>query len=95
MLSFQSNKATVRWMQVSTPLHCTNEAKVFMLEKFNQRVISQGTHIVWPVHSFRINPFVLHFNNPDFVQCVRAFVVSDGKETMKTVSVIMLMIARL
>ena len=31
-------------------------AKEFLLEKFNDLVISRGTDIIWPAHSTDVNP---------------------------------------
>ena len=43
------------------PLHCTTSAKEFLIEKFQGRVISQGSPITWSAHSPDLNPLDLHF----------------------------------
>ena len=69
------------------PPHCTTSAKEFLIEKFQGRVISQGSPITWSAHSPDLNPLDLHFwgeaqqdmcrEEPEsiesLVQCVKRF----------------------
>ena len=38
------------------PPHCTTLAEEFLIEKFQGRVISQGSPITWSAHSPDLNP---------------------------------------
>ena len=49
------------WMQDGAPPHYTRKAKQFLTEKFQRRVISRGTEIIWLAHSPDLNPFDFHF----------------------------------
>ena len=97
------------WMQDGAPPHCTNDAKAFLLEKFNGRVISRGTDRIWPAHSPDINPLDFHFwsaaqrevyrqkpqNIEELVQCVQDFATACDQRTIKKVAANVLKRARL
>ena len=97
------------WMQDGAPPHCTNDAKAFLLEKFNGRVISRGTERIWPAHSPDINPLDFHFwsaaqrevycqkprNIEELVQCVQDFAGAYDQGTIKRVAANVLKRARL
>ena len=42
---------TYLWMQDIAPTHCTNDVKEFLLNKFQNQIISRGSSIIWPAHS--------------------------------------------
>ena len=97
------------WMQDGAPAHCTNEAKTFLLEKFQGRVISRGTDRAWPAHSPDLNPLDFHFwsaaqrqvyrskpeNIDGLVQVVRDFAANYDQTTIKRVSANVLKRARI
>ena len=57
-------------MQDSAPPHCTNYVEEFLFNKFQNRVISRDTSIIWPAHS-HLNPLA-HLNPLDFHFCREA-----------------------
>ena len=77
-------------MQDSAPPHCTIKAKELLNDKFNGRIISRGTDIIWPAHSSDLNPLDFHFwaaaqkvvytekssNIQHLVECVENFALS-------------------
>lgn len=60
-LRYKTTRKGYWWMQDGAPPHCTNLVKDFLLEKFQDRVISRGTPIIWPAHSPDLNPLDFHF----------------------------------
>ena len=42
-------------------LRWLSSAKDFLIEKFQDRVISRGTPIIWPAHYPDLNPLEIHF----------------------------------
>ena len=58
---YKATKKGYWWMQDGTPPHCTSLAKYFLIEKFQDRVISRGMPIIWPAHSPDLNPLDFFF----------------------------------
>ena len=96
-------KATRRnywWMQDGAPPHCTTVAKKFLMEKFQERVISRGTAICWPAHSPDLNPLDFHFwgeaqqrvyqerpeNIEGLIECVKNFAATYESSTIRRVA---------
>ena len=97
------------WMQDRAPPHCTNDAKEFLLNKFQNRVISRGTSIIWSAHSPDLNPLDFHFwaeaqrkvcfqHSKDIIsltECVKDFAAGYNKTTLRRVVQSVLKRARL
>ena len=97
------------WMQDGAPPHCTIDAKEFLLSKFQGRVISRGTDIIWPAHSPDLNPLDFHFwaavqnevyhqkleSIESLIDVVKWFATSYNQETIRRVSENVLKRARL
>ena len=91
------------------PPHCTNVVKEFLLEKFDNRIISRGTPIIWPAHSPDLNPLDFHFwgeaqkevfrHRPEdtetLVECVKTFAASYDSGKIRRVADNVLKRARL
>ena len=60
-LRYKAMRKGYWWMQDGALPHCTSLAKDFLVEKFQDRVISRGTPIIWPAHSPDLNPLDFHF----------------------------------
>lgn len=97
------------WMQDGAPPHCTNDVKEFLLNKFQNRVISRGTSIIWPAHSPDLNPLDFHFwgeaqrkvcyQHPEdinsLIEFVKDFAAGYDKTTLRRVAQNVLKRARL
>ena len=97
------------FMQDGAPVHCTTEAKQFLVEKFQGRVISRGTANAWPAHSPDINPLDFYFwavaqkrvyeakpsTIAELINVVKQFASEIRKEVLENVALDVLERARL
>ena len=88
------------WMQDGVPSHYINDVKEFLLNKFQYRVISRGTSIIWPVYSPDSNSLDFYFwgetqskvcyQHPEDInsltECVKDFAVGYDKTTLRRVA---------
>ena len=70
-LRYKATRKGYWWMQDGAPHHCTSLAKDFIIEKFQDRVISRGTPIIWPALSPDLNPLDFHFWGWHSSKCIK------------------------